>query len=281
MIGKAGFINVEPRAILSLFRENSSGIFPPKPPRFNASLTSSRLERGCINGVGRMPPKMKTDETVKGPSLDYTLHETQTKIAPTRLAAMQILIYNMELSNDEESNVTAEDFLDAKSKLREGYDAAKDFQSYFLTTHELDLPESLSDTLGELVVALEELVRITDRCSVADGEIKGFRPSPTMYDLCCTRIAKGVNAFSDELRVFFLELNDKGKVDALDRVNTIAMEIGKIGRVINMVATNASIVAARAGDAGKGFNVIADEVKVLSTRVSSLSVSLTDRLHVN
>lgn len=228
-----------------------------------------------------MPPKMKTDETVKGPSLDYTLHETQTKIAPTRLAAMQILIYNMELSGEEDGHVTAEDFLDAKSKLRDGFDAAKDFQAYFLTTHELNLPESLSDTLAELVTSLEELVRITDRCTVTDGQIKGFRPSNTMYDLCCTRIAKGVNAFSDELRIFFLELNDKGKVDALDRVNTIAMEIGKIGRVINMVATNASIVAARAGDAGKGFNVIADEVKVLSTRVSSLSVSLTDRLHVN
>ena len=57
------------------------------------------------------------------------------------------------------------------------------------------------------------------------------------------------------------------------------MAIGKIGRVIHMVATNASIEAARAGHADKGITVIADEVKILSFRVLSLSVSLTDGLH--
>ncbi len=67
--------------------------------------------------------------------------------------------------------------------------------------------------------------------------------------------------------------------DGQSKTGEIAIEIGKIGRVINMVATNASIEAARAGDAGKGFTVIADEVKTLSSRVSSLSVSLTERLN--
>lgn len=228
-----------------------------------------------------MPPRPKSAEIDKGPSLDHTLHETQKMIAPTRLAALQMLIYNMELSSEKESHVTAEEFLDAKSKLKDGYDAANGFEAYLLNTHKLKLPEGLGKTLSVLVEALEELVRITDRCTVTGGEIKGFRPSDHMYDLCCTRIAKGVNSFSDDLRVFSLDLNDKGKADALDRTSTIAMEIGKIGRVINMVATNASIEAARAGDAGKGFTVIADEVKVLSSRVSSLSVSLTDRLHVD
>ena len=100
-----------------------------------------------------------------------------------------------------------------------------------------------------------------------------------MYDLCCTRVAKGIGGLSGQLSTFFLDLTEKDKADAQEKTSSIAMEIGKIGRVINMVATNASIEAARAGDAGKGFTVIADEVKTLSSRVSSLSVSLTDRLH--
>lgn len=228
-----------------------------------------------------MPPKSKNENSEQGPSLDHTLHLTQKRIAPTRLAALQMLIYAMELDDEKESNVTADDFLDAQSKLKEGYEVASAFQASLLETHELTLPESLGKTLNKLVEAMDELVRITDRCNVTDGEIKGFRPSDDMYNLCCTRIAKGVNDFSDDLRGFFLELNDKGKADAMDRTSTIAVEIGQIGRVINMVATNASIEAARVGDAGKGFAVIAEEVKVLSSRVSSLSVSLTSRLHVN
>ncbi|WP_299504833.1 methyl-accepting chemotaxis protein [uncultured Roseobacter sp.] len=228
-----------------------------------------------------MSSKPKTASVEGGPSLDHTLHQIQTKIAPTRLAALQILIHHMEMSTAQNGNVSPDDFLDAKTKLKEGYDAARGVRACFLAAHDLQIPESLGEMLDEVVAALEEIVSMTERCTVAEGEIKGFRPLDNMYDLCCTRVAKGVNAFSDALRTFFLELSEKGKADALDRTSTIATEIGKIGRVINMVATNASIEAARAGDAGKGFTVIADEVKVLSSRVSSLSVSLTDRLHVN
>ncbi|WP_187432086.1 hypothetical protein ROLI_022970 [Roseobacter fucihabitans] len=228
-----------------------------------------------------MSLKTKTAEAEKGPSLDHTLHDTQTKIAPVRLAALQILIHNMEQSTEQGSNVTAEDFMDARDKLKIGYDAAKGLKNLLLTAHDLKFPKGLAENLDSLVAALEEIVRITGRCTSEDGVIKGFQPGAHMYDLCCTRIAKGVNSFNEDFRTFVLELNDKGKADAFDRTSVIAVEIGQIGRVINMVATNASIEAARVGDAGKGFAVIADEVKVLSSRVSALSVSLTDRLHVN
>ncbi|MGC3937009.1 methyl-accepting chemotaxis protein [Roseobacter sp. EG26] len=214
-------------------------------------------------------------------SLDRTLHDVLSKIAPTRVAALQVLIHHMEADNEGAQNVSPAEFAEAASRLRDGFVAARDLEGTYLAPHEVVLPEGLSKSLVEITSALADLVGITDRCSVSEDAVKGFRPSGNMYDLCCTRVAKGVSAFSAELGAFFLELTDKGKADEMDHTSSIAMEIGKIGRVINMVATNASIEAARAGDAGKGFTVIADEVKVLSSRVSSLSVSLTDRSNVN
>ncbi|WP_299827202.1 methyl-accepting chemotaxis protein [uncultured Roseobacter sp.] len=228
-----------------------------------------------------MSSKSKNANSENQVTLERTLHLILSKIAPVRVAAMQILIHHMEAEAEGEQHVTAEDFTDAVRKIQEGCATARALESDHLAPHGVSLPERLAKQLSGMMEALEELDRIISRCTVSEGEVRGFRPVGNMYDLCCTRVAKGVSAFSAELGTFFLELNDKGRADVKDHTSTIAMEIGKIGRVINMVATNASIEAARVGDLGKGFTVIADEVKTLSARVSSLSVSLTDRQKLN
>ncbi|MFM2043090.1 MAG: methyl-accepting chemotaxis transducer/sensory box protein [Pseudomonadota bacterium] len=55
----------------------------------------------------------------------------------------------------------------------------------------------------------------------------------------------------------------------MDRVASVAGEIGGIAGQTNLLALNATIEAARAGDAGKGFAVVANEVKALAARSST------------
>lgn len=213
------------------------------------------------------------------PSLDHTFHDLLSALAPARVAAMQILVYHVETSKSDESQVPANTIMAASADLKTAQAALAQMYVTHLNPMGIVLPESVGKMAESLSQSLAELTQITSRCAVdEDGQVKGFHASADMYDLCCTRVAQGISGFSEALSKLFLELMDKDKADALDKTSTIAMEIGKIGRVINMVATNASIEAARVGDAGKGFTVIADEVKVLSSRVSSLSVSLTNRL---
>lgn len=65
-----------------------------------------------------------------------------------------------------------------------------------------------------------------------------------------------------------------GVVDTLRDVAKAAQQITQIALQTRLVAFNASVEAKRAGEAGRGFSVVADAVKDLSTQVESTSKAI-------
>jgi len=65
-----------------------------------------------------------------------------------------------------------------------------------------------------------------------------------------------------------------GVVDTLRQVSDAAREITQVALQTRLVAFNASVEAKRAGEAGRGFSVVADAVKDLATQVESISKAI-------
>ena len=133
--------------------------------------------------------------------------------------------------------------------------------------------EQIVEAMQQMVGAVQEVAQSAQKASDAAGQADG---KASEGQVVVKETVSTVHRLAEEIESSVEVINRVNKDS--DSISQVLVEIKAIAEQTNLLALNAAIEAARAGEQGRGFAVVADEVRSLSQRTHRSTEEIEDMI---